>query len=86
MSVQGRDYIVFNVMTNNDAYIALSEHPGVFNNNMYEIVIGTDFNTKSEIRVGRMGEVKHQMDTPGIVSNVEGKTFWVGWKNGLIEV
>ena len=86
LSVQGQDYAVFTVRTKNDAHIGLSEHPGVFNRNMYEIVIGAYSNTACDIRIGKQGEIKHHMQTPGILSDVEPRTFWVGWKNGLIEV
>ena len=79
-------YFVFSVQACNDAHVALSEIPGLHDYNTYELVFGGWANTGSAIREARQRDQRHFVRTPGILSCDEKRTFWVGWKDGLIEV
>ncbi|XP_019613501.1 PREDICTED: thyroid peroxidase-like [Branchiostoma belcheri] len=66
----------FQVSAYKAAHIGLSpENHDV--TNMYEIVIGGWSNTKSAIRLGKQGETRALVSTPGIISATEYRTFWI---------
>lgn len=55
----------------------------------YQIVLGTNFNQKSILRVVSQGGPEHFRDeksTPDILSENEAREFWIGWFDGKIEV
>nr|XP_006816218.1 PREDICTED: uncharacterized protein LOC102809517 [Saccoglossus kowalevskii] len=75
----------FEVKANNDVHIALSEEERVIDP-MYEIVLGASGNTRSVIRRGSLSNEKKSVQTPGIVSMNEWRSFWISWSNGEIKV
>uniref|UniRef100_A0AAY5KU32 C3 and PZP like alpha-2-macroglobulin domain containing 8 n=1 Tax=Esox lucius TaxID=8010 RepID=A0AAY5KU32_ESOLU len=73
------------VKTHNDAHFALS--PGPHDSaEMLEIVLGGRQNTRSWISLGKMGEPVVSASTPGILSWDEFRSFWVSWKDGVVQV
>ncbi|OWK50653.1 C3 and PZP-like alpha-2-macroglobulin domain-containing protein 8 [Lonchura striata] len=73
------------VKAHNDAHLALSSGPHDMAE-MAEIVIGGQQNTKTWISTSKMGEPEASRDTPGILSWDEFRSFWISWKNGIIQV
>ncbi|KAM9619623.1 C3 and PZP-like alpha-2-macroglobulin domain-containing protein 8 isoform 6-T8 [Morphnus guianensis] len=73
------------VKAHNDAHLALSSGPHDMAE-MTEIVIGGHQNTKTWISVSKMGEPVASRDTAGILSWDEFRSFWISWKNGIIQV
>ncbi|NWY45009.1 CPMD8 protein, partial [Sylvia atricapilla] len=73
------------VKAHNDAHLALSSGPHDMAE-MTEIVIGGQQNTKTWISISKMGEPVASRDTPGILSWDEFRSFWISWKNGVIQV
>uniref|UniRef100_A0A8C3D5K4 C3 and PZP like alpha-2-macroglobulin domain containing 8 n=1 Tax=Corvus moneduloides TaxID=1196302 RepID=A0A8C3D5K4_CORMO len=73
------------VKAHNDAHLALSSGPHDMAE-MTEIVIGGHQNTKTWISISKMGEPVASRDTPGILSWDEFRSFWISWKNGVIQV
>lgn len=73
------------VKAHNDAHLALSSGPHDMAE-MAEIVIGGQQNTKTWISTSKMGEPVASRDTPGILSWDEFRSFWISWKNGIIQV
>ncbi|XP_053855290.1 C3 and PZP-like alpha-2-macroglobulin domain-containing protein 8 isoform X4 [Vidua macroura] len=73
------------VKAHNDAHLALSSGPHDMAE-MTEIVIGGQQNTKTWISTSKMGEPVASRDTPGILSWDEFRSFWISWKNGIIQV
>lgn len=69
-----------------DAHVALSAVYGDVDRKTYEIVIGTDGNTKSIIRYGAGGPIMVESMTMNILSEEEFRYFWVNWANNKIEV
>ena len=79
--------IQFNVKGCNDAHIILSNTLRETSSNVYEIVIGSNANTLSDIRKGRYGEVVVQKSTPNIMNCDQMGLFWVSWDEaGMINV
>ncbi|CAD5124971.1 DgyrCDS13214 [Dimorphilus gyrociliatus] len=88
-SVKSRNFINFWVDAAAYAHIILARDEGDSQNNIYEVVLGTDFNQKSIIRVVSRGGPEHfrdQKDTPNILKEGESREFWIGWLDGKIEV
>ena len=77
---------VFTVKSCSDAHIALSSIPGDTTQKTYEIVLGGWSNTKSVIRIGRLGAVMMSRDTPGLLVCDKENPFWIAWKDNLFEV
>ncbi|KAI1230511.1 hypothetical protein IHE44_0009971 [Lamprotornis superbus] len=73
------------VKAHNDAHLALSSGPHDMAE-MTEIVIGGQQNSKTWISTSKMGEPVASRDTPGILSWDEFRSFWISWKNGVIQV
>ncbi|KAJ7398113.1 C3 and PZP-like alpha-2-macroglobulin domain-containing protein 8 [Pitangus sulphuratus] len=73
------------VKAHNDAHLALSSGPHDMAE-MTEIVIGGHQNSKTWISTSKMGEPVASRDTPGILSWDEFRSFWISWKNGVIQV
>lgn len=73
------------VKTHNDAHIALSASPHD-SAEMLEIVLGGRQNTRSWISLGKMGEPVASAPTPGILSWDEFRSFWVSWKDDVVQV
>ncbi|XP_074161873.1 C3 and PZP-like alpha-2-macroglobulin domain-containing protein 8 [Sminthopsis crassicaudata] len=73
------------VKAHNDAHFALSSgsHDTA---EMIEIVIGGHQNSKTWISLSKMGDPVASVDTIGILSWDEFRTFWISWKNGIIQV
>ncbi|KAF2980460.1 hypothetical protein EK904_008359 [Melospiza melodia maxima] len=73
------------VKAHNDAHLALSSGPHDMAE-MAEIVIGGQQNSRTWISSSKMGEPVASRDTPGILSWDEFRSFWISWKNGVIQV
>ncbi|XP_074834082.1 C3 and PZP-like alpha-2-macroglobulin domain-containing protein 8 isoform X2 [Carettochelys insculpta] len=73
------------VKAHNDAHFALSSGPHDMAE-MTEIVIGGHQNAKTWISTSKMGEPVISTDTDGILSWDEFRSFWISWKNGIIQV
>lgn len=73
------------VKTHNDAHFALSASPHD-TAEMIEIVLGGRQNTRSWISIGKMGDPLVSVSTPGILSWDEFRSFWISWKDGVIQV
>ncbi|EMP24064.1 C3 and PZP-like alpha-2-macroglobulin domain-containing protein 8 [Chelonia mydas] len=73
------------VKAHNDAHFALSSGPHDMAE-MTEIVIGGHQNAKTWISTSKMGEPVVSTDTAGILSWDEFRSFWISWKNGIIQV
>uniref|UniRef100_A0A3P9L213 C3 and PZP like alpha-2-macroglobulin domain containing 8 n=1 Tax=Oryzias latipes TaxID=8090 RepID=A0A3P9L213_ORYLA len=73
------------VKTHNNAHFALSASPHD-TAEMLEIVLGGRQNTRSWISLGKMGEPLASAHTPGILSWDEFRSFWISWKDGLVQV
>ncbi|KAJ7415213.1 C3 and PZP-like alpha-2-macroglobulin domain-containing protein 8 [Willisornis vidua] len=73
------------VKAHNDAHLALSSEPHDMAE-MAEIVIGGHQNSKTWISISKMGEPVASRDTPGILSWDEFRSFWISWRNGIIQV
>ncbi|XP_024134100.1 C3 and PZP-like alpha-2-macroglobulin domain-containing protein 8 isoform X2 [Oryzias melastigma] len=73
------------VKTHNNAHFALSASPHD-SAEMLEIVLGGRQNTRSWISLGKMGEPLASAHTPGILSWDEFRSFWISWKDGLVQV
>lgn len=57
VTVLQHNYIIFSVQACNDASIALSFLPDVTDYRTYEVVLGTETNTKSVVRNGLLTSV-----------------------------
>ena len=86
ISVKDQTFLTLEVRSCLDARIALSAIPGNWDEQTYEVVLGATNNTKSIIRDTRDGDDKSVADTPGVLDCEQPKAFWVGWKDGNIEV
>nr|XP_033811133.1 C3 and PZP-like alpha-2-macroglobulin domain-containing protein 8 isoform X1 [Geotrypetes seraphini] len=73
------------VKAHNDAHFALSSGPHDMAE-MIEIVIGGQQNMKTWISASKMGEPVASANTAGILSWDEFRSFWISWKNGIIQV
>ncbi|CAH1794507.1 unnamed protein product [Owenia fusiformis] len=86
LEVDDKTWMIFDVQACSDAHLALAATSDDFSKNTYEIVIGGWSGTKSVIRDARGGGVMAEAETLDIVTCEEFRSFWVSWKNGLIEV
>lgn len=80
----------FSVLAASNAHILLTPSTNVEKGDpAYEIVIGAGNNIFSDIRRSQKGQVKATLKTPGILSALDPKTFWIhittGIKNANIE-
>ncbi|XP_047387857.1 C3 and PZP-like alpha-2-macroglobulin domain-containing protein 8 [Sciurus carolinensis] len=73
------------VRAHNDARVALSSRPQDTANTI-EIVLGGRQNTRSWISTSKMGEPVASAHTARILSWDEFRTFWISWRDGLIQV
>ncbi|KAF7478414.1 Hypothetical predicted protein [Marmota monax] len=73
------------VRAHNDARVALSSGPQD-TAGMIEIVLGGHQNTRSWIATSKMGEPVASAHTAKILSWDEFRTFWVSWRDGLVQV
>ena len=81
--------LAFSVMICNDAHVLLSTDASSWKSgtNMYEIVIAGWGNTRSVIRKVRQGaEFAAKQHSAGPLSCEDFRSFYVSWKNGVIEV
>ncbi|KAG3279981.1 C3 and PZP like, alpha-2-macroglobulin domain containing 8, partial [Ictidomys tridecemlineatus] len=73
------------VRAHNDARVALSPGPQD-TAGMIEIVLGGHQNTRSWMATSKMGEPVASAHTAKILSWDEFRTFWISWRDGLIQV
>ena len=78
--------MMFEVMACNDAHLELMEVPGNMTSDNYEIVLAGYGGKKSAIREGRSQKSVVLVDTPDLLNCNESRQFWVGWKDGYINV
>ncbi|XP_066273071.1 interleukin-1 receptor accessory protein-like 1-B [Branchiostoma lanceolatum] len=82
-------HFTMDVKLQQNARVLLSQEKGP-KGVTYEIIIGSDNNTRSAIRRHVYGMLTDQREvsssTPQILSGNEWKTFWVSFKDGIIEV
>lgn len=86
VQINNKTFITFMVKAAADAHVALRAVYGDVDRKTYEIVIGTDGNTKSIIRYGAGGPIMVESMTMNILSEEEFRYFWVNWANNKIEV
>ena len=82
----GNTSLTFKVRASGDVYLALSELTGHTQSLTYEIVIGCDNNSLSQIRDSINGEVKTKGHTTDILSVSQMRPFWISWRRGAILV
>lgn len=88
-----KSHIIISVSACRDASIALSEVPGIFSHNTYEIVIGGNTNTVTVLRSSVRGANVIEVQTPGILDCWNSRSFWISWtrstlsfgKGGVVE-
>ncbi|XP_069505312.1 C3 and PZP-like alpha-2-macroglobulin domain-containing protein 8 isoform X2 [Ambystoma mexicanum] len=73
------------IKAHNDAHFALSSGPHDMAE-LIEIVIGGHQNAKTWIATSKMGEPVASTATARILSWDEFRSFWISWKNGLVQV
>ncbi|XP_076455942.1 uncharacterized protein LOC143290413 [Babylonia areolata] len=82
--------ITFAVKMKAGAVIILSNDNGITdadnNDNLYEIELGHDDNTKSSIRTSKGGEAQVEEASDRPLDKKKFRHFWVSWKDGLVEV
>lgn len=87
----GHRFLEFGVRSCQNARLVLSTVN--FGVPLYEIVLGSDGNTKSKvIRYEDDGSgnwnssLKAEETTPGVIDCLQSRWFWLSWNGGLIEV
>ena len=83
LTVTGHYHVTFTVQQCKEAYIVLSEIPGITLYNAYEIQLGISENTESRILQERGGTELVREQTSQILSCNEPRTFWVSWPGGV---
>ena len=81
-----RDYIVFNVKVCEEAYVILSQDPGVTDSSAYHIVMGMESSSKTEIRKQSPSSETITFDTENVLQCNEKVQIWVQWNSGKIEL
>lgn len=76
---------MFSVRAAGNVHILLGGEAGDPSKNAYEITLGYKSNNASYIKEDIRGSVIHEVETPGILSENEMRTFWVSWQNGTVE-
>lgn len=76
-----RQYFHFEVKACGNAIIALSEIQGNTTWHTYEIVLGSDFNSKSFIYDVDNDTVVVNAETPAVLDCQQHKQFWISWTN-----
>ena len=84
-SVYNDYYFVFEIKACGDAMVVLAPSVGDIHL-AFEIGIGLDKNTQSIIRRSIQGPGVMTVSTLNILSCNESRPFWVGWRDGHIEV
>lgn len=76
----------FKVKSAHDAMLSMLRVPNNFQAPSYEIIIGAVANSKTILYVKSSTENNNvfEINTPGILSAVELRAFWISWKNGTI--
>ncbi len=86
LTLAGQFYVVVKVKACYHATLLLAEVPGMTRHNVYEIVLGNNYNTHSEIRLGVNGTAMAEANTDNLLDCKEYRAFWVSWGNHLISV
>ncbi|KAJ1085590.1 hypothetical protein NDU88_005720 [Pleurodeles waltl] len=73
------------VKAHHNAHFALTSGPHDMAE-LIEVVIGGNQNAKTWITTSKMGEPVASANTAGILSWDEFRSFWISWKNGIIQV
>ena len=78
-------FITFAVKAQNDAILALSdqlENP----TKSYEVVIGANGNTRTEIRSEIQTSSRKSALTPSVLNKDQFREFWISWNSGVVSV
>ena len=84
-TILGQTSTIIQVIACQSIFIELSEIPGNPKTLSYEIALGIDMNSKTEIRSGVDGAVlaTHEGE---VLHCLELKVFWLQWDRGMVEV
>ncbi len=77
--------IVFTVKACQDAEVYLAKYTGVFDDSLL-VIIGDNDNTKSTIKQSRNGNIVAQVNSNGILSCMQDRTFWISWGTSVVAV
>ncbi|ELU12990.1 hypothetical protein CAPTEDRAFT_64072, partial [Capitella teleta] len=77
--------VILQVKACQNAYLALARSIDTVAH-AYEIVIGGWENQRSVIRATPHGEIEVEVETVGILSCEEHRTFWASWQDGHVQV
>ena len=78
--------LVFKVATEDNALLALSVIPGVYDVMTYEIAIGETGNRLVQIRDGIGGAILAHAEKYGLLDRDELRSFWISWGSGRVSV
>lgn len=78
-TVTGHYHFIVRVTQCKEAYLVLSEIPGITLYNSYEIQLGINGNTESRILHNRGGTELVRESTSQILDCNEQRTFWITW-------
>jgi hypothetical protein len=81
--ILGRESYVLEVVACQGVFVELSEIPGNPKASSYEVALGIDDNTKSELRLGLGGSVL-QSHSGAVLHCSELKAFWFAWNRGTL--
>ena len=81
-----RQHLLFSLETCREAYLVLTNQPGVTEDNAYHVVIGAQDNSVTEIRKQSPQTETKSFSTPDILSCTEMRQFWLKWEAGTIEL
>lgn len=75
--------IAFKVRSCGDAYVLLVRYLGIVDFSVYEIRIGSQSNTRVEIRYGVGGTILAERQVTGPLHCTQSRWFWVDWSDGI---
>ena len=74
--------LVFGVKACEEAWVAFTGTLNSVYNSSYFVMIGTEGNTKTNLKNALIGSVIKEVDTADILSCVETRYFWAAWSAG----
>ncbi|XP_013402294.1 uncharacterized protein LOC106167937 isoform X1 [Lingula anatina] len=77
-------WVIFGVRAAENARVCLTSVYGDAKQKCYEIILGGEGNTKTEIR--ESGKTQKEVMTKSILSKDIFKTYWISWENDTIQV
>ena len=79
-------YFLFKVKSCQEAHIALTDKPTVWGDYIYDIIIGADSNTQTQIWKKNITRPVSSTDTDSVLNCDEDRQFWLGYSDGTVEV